>query len=87
MFMVTEVLKGFLNMRVLAANPSFRHWSPLLCCLMTGFADRAFAGGGLGYSFESSLCRIVTVKANPPNRSNSPHRATEKTSEVGLHLF
>ena len=42
LFMVTEVRQGFLNMRALAGNPSFRHWSPLLWCLMTGFANGYF---------------------------------------------
>ena len=46
--MVIEVRQGFLNMRALADNPSLRHWSPFLCCLMTGFANGPLAGGGIG---------------------------------------
>ena len=48
---VTEVRQGFLNTWALAGNPSFRHWSPFLCCLMTCFANGPFNGGGLGCFF------------------------------------
>ena len=48
-FMVTEVRQGVLNTKALAGNRSLRHWSPFLCCLMAGFANGPFAGGGIGH--------------------------------------
>ena len=33
--------------RALAGNRSFSHWSTFHCCLMTGFANAPFAGGGI----------------------------------------
>ena len=66
LFMVTEVRQGVLNM----TNPGFRHWSRLLWCLMTGFANGAFAGRAHSdISFESSLCRFLFFVSGPLGES------------------